>query len=104
MLIALNNACRMLPPDAKVIEPEMIKILAEAESIAPTDMPSILRKEAIYCAMGRLSRALIAYGGVDFSGFLHGVSGWLGQPVPMYVIGKPHQTLLMIGFGSLSDV
>jgi hypothetical protein len=30
-LIALNNACRNLPPDSKVIEPEMLKVLAEIE-------------------------------------------------------------------------
>lgn len=31
VLIALNNACRHLPADRKPIEPEMVKILAEAE-------------------------------------------------------------------------
>ena len=73
----------------------MLKILAEAEgelsianaltsAIPPTDLPSILRREAVYCAMGRLSRALQASGGVDFGAFLHGASAWLGQPLPMY--------------------
>lgn len=73
----------------------MLKILAEAEgelssanlltlAVPPTDLPSILRREAVYCAMGRLSRALQASGGVDFGAFLRGASAWLGQPLPMY--------------------
>lgn len=35
VLIALNNACRHLPADRKPIEPEMVKILAEAEGEPP---------------------------------------------------------------------
>jgi hypothetical protein len=31
VLIALNNACRHLPADQKVIEPEMLKVLTEVE-------------------------------------------------------------------------
>lgn len=73
----------------------MLKILAEAEgthcnlnlkltlAVSPTDLPSILRREAVYCAMGRLSRALQGYGGVDFPGFLHNSSHWIGQPLPL---------------------
>lgn len=29
--MALNNSCRHLPPESKIIEPEMLKILVEAE-------------------------------------------------------------------------
>lgn len=31
VLIALNNACRHIPKESKVIEPEMLRLLAEAE-------------------------------------------------------------------------
>ncbi|WOO78855.1 Importin-11 [Vanrija pseudolonga] len=88
VLIALNNACRHLPADRKPIEPEMLRILAETEAIPPTDLASILRKEAVYCAVGRLSRALATHGGVDFNRFLQGVSSWLGQPQPLLRILK----------------
>lgn len=94
VLIALNNACRHLPAERKPIEPEMIKILAEAEgeaffrtqltsALSPNDLPSILRKEAVYCAVGRLSRALSTHGGIDFNAFLQGVGGWIGQGIPL---------------------
>jgi hypothetical protein len=84
-----------------VIEPEMLRLLAEAEgalrlssaSIAdhpsaspPTDLPAILRRESLYCAMGRLSRSLSSYGGVDFNAFLSGTGNWLGQPQPLYAL------------------
>jgi hypothetical protein len=59
--------------------------VALTEASPPTDLPSILRREAVYCAMGRLARALIKSGGVDFNGFLHGASHWIGQPLPLCV-------------------
>ncbi len=31
VLMNLNNSCRHLPAESKVIEPEMLKILAEVE-------------------------------------------------------------------------
>jgi len=96
VLIALNNACRHLPAESKVIEPEMLKVLAEVECESITkeeltiagpldDLPSILRRESIYCALGRLSRALASFGGIDFNAFLQHASSWLGQGVPLYV-------------------
>ncbi|GMK54406.1 hypothetical protein CspeluHIS016_0109920 [Cutaneotrichosporon spelunceum] len=94
VLIALNNACRHLPAERKPIDAEMIKILSEAEALPPSDLPNILRKEAVYCAMGRLSRSLATYSqghpgqGVDFNAFLHGVGSWLGQGQPLHRILK----------------
>lgn len=101
VLIALNNACRHLPQENRPIDIEMVKIVAETEgesnrtasltfaAIAPNDLPSILRKEAVYCAMGRLSRSLATQAGlqpghgIDFGAFLRGVGSWLGQGVPL---------------------
>jgi len=82
--------------ESKVIEPEMLKVLAEVECECKTnqeltiagpldDLPSILRRESIYCALGRLSRALASFGGIDFNAFLQHASSWLGQGVPLYV-------------------
>ncbi|WWC59902.1 uncharacterized protein I303_102464 [Kwoniella dejecticola CBS 10117] len=56
VLIALNNACRNIPKEQKVIEPEMIKLLATAES---------------------------AYGGVDFNALLNGMTSWIGSGQPL---------------------
>lgn len=66
----------------------MLKILAQTEALPPSDLPNILRKEAVYCAVGRLSRSLATHGGVDFNGFLNGVGSWLGQGVPLHRILK----------------
>jgi hypothetical protein len=77
-----------------VIEPEMLKVLAEVEGeldtwieltvgTSPNDLPAILRREAVYCALGRLSRALASFGGIDFGAFLQHASSWLGQGVPL---------------------
>jgi hypothetical protein len=72
-----------MPVEQKPIEPEMLKVLSQAEALSPDTLPNILRKEAVYCAVGRLSRAMVTHGGVDFNGFLHGVGTWMGQPVPL---------------------
>ncbi|WWC68913.1 uncharacterized protein I206_102849 [Kwoniella pini CBS 10737] len=56
VLIALNNACRNIPREQKVIEPEMIKLLATTES---------------------------AYGGVDFNALLSGMTSWIGSGQPL---------------------
>lgn len=61
----------------------MLKLLAQAEALSPDTLPNILRKEAVYCAVGRLSRAMSTHGGVDFNGFLHGVGSWMSQPAPL---------------------
>jgi hypothetical protein len=79
-----------------VIEPEMLKVLAEVECKSENreeltiagpldDLPAILRRESVYCALGRLSRALASFGGIDFNAFLQHASSWLGQGVPLYV-------------------
>lgn len=97
--MALNNACRNLPAEQKAIEPEMLKVLAETEGVTrsrisrclsslvvalpPNDLPSILRRESVYCALGRLSRAMASYGGVDFNAFLQQASTWLGQGIAL---------------------
>ncbi|ORY25236.1 armadillo-type protein [Naematelia encephala] len=88
VLIALANATRNFPQEGKVIEPEMLKIVAEAQALPPTDLPAILRREAIYCAMGRLSRAMSSYGGIDFDAFLKGSSEWIRTGVPLHRILK----------------
>ncbi|WVW79847.1 hypothetical protein I302_101817 [Kwoniella bestiolae CBS 10118] len=74
VLIALNNACRNIPKEHKVIEPEMIKLLATTE--------------AVYCALGRLSRSIASYGGVDFNALLTGIAGWIGSGQPLHRIAK----------------
>lgn len=81
--MALNNACRHLPKEQKVIEPEMIKILHEAEAVPPNDLRAILRREAVYCALGRLARSMSTHGGVDFNAFLQHNSSWLSQGVAL---------------------
>lgn len=102
--MALNNACRNFPVEQKAIEPEMLKVLAETEgaylihhecgiwrrpeltqmpALPPNDLPSILRRESVYCALGRLSRAMASYGGVDFNAFLQQSSTWLGQGIAL---------------------
>jgi hypothetical protein len=74
----------------------MLKVLAEVECTSTTktelivagpldDLPAILRRESVYCALGRLSRALASFGGIDFNAFLQHASSWLGQGVPLYV-------------------
>ncbi|GFZ42911.1 hypothetical protein JCM24511_00629 [Saitozyma sp. JCM 24511] len=88
VLMALNNACRHFPREQKVIEPETLKIFHEAESRPPSDLPAILRREAVYCALGRLSRSLSSYGGFDFNAFLTHSGGWLAQGVPLHRILK----------------
>jgi hypothetical protein len=78
----------------------MLKVLAEVEckstpeeelTIAGPldDLPAILRRESVYCALGRLSRALASFGGIDFNAFLQHASSWLGQGVPLYVSPSP---------------
>lgn len=91
--MALNNACRNFPKEAKVIEPELLRLFAEAESelevdiayldLSMNDMSGILRREAIYCALGRLARSMSSYQGIDFQAFLTGSSSWLAQGVPL---------------------
>jgi hypothetical protein len=81
--MALNNACRHFAKEHKVIEPEMIKVLHAAEALPPNDLKAILRREAVYCALGRLSRSIATYGGVDFDAFLHHASSWLNQGVAL---------------------
>ena len=81
--MALNNACRHFPQEHKVIEPEMIKVLHEAEGVPPNDLRAILRREAVYCALGRLSRSMSTFGGVDFDAFLQHTSSWLNQGVAL---------------------
>ncbi|OCF32339.1 hypothetical protein I316_06007 [Kwoniella heveanensis BCC8398] len=88
VLIALNNACRNVPREQKVIEPEMIKLLQTTEAALPNDLPSVLRRESVYCALGRLSRSMASYGGVDFSGLLTGIGGWIGLGHPLHRIVK----------------
>jgi hypothetical protein len=74
----------------------MLKVLAEVECKSENreeltiagpldDLPAILRRESVYCALGRLSRALASFGGIDFNAFLQHASSWLGQGVPLYV-------------------
>ncbi|WVQ83491.1 hypothetical protein IAT38_005632 [Cryptococcus sp. DSM 104549] len=88
VLIALNNACRNVPRENKVIEPEMLKLLAATEPIPPNDLPTVLRRESVYCALGRLSRAMASYGGVDFPALLSGIGTWIGQGHPLHRIVK----------------
>lgn len=78
----------------------MLKVLAETEgascgtpvlfgvgltiaALPPNDLPAILQRESVYCALGRLSRAMASYGGVDFDAFLQHASVWLGQGTPL---------------------
>lgn len=105
--MALNNACRHLAAEQKVIEPEMLKILSQSEGVSlsfrrlyatdhglstsaapPNELPAILRREAVYCALGRLSRSLSVFGGLDFNAFLAGIASWLGQGLPLYVTSQ----------------
>ncbi|KAL7423456.1 hypothetical protein Q5752_001036 [Cryptotrichosporon argae] len=102
VLIALNNACRNLPKESKPIEPEILRVLTETEAIPPNDIHAILRKEAIYCAVGRLSRALATYGGIDFNAFLTHVGTWLGQGLPLHRILK-RRVAWLIGQWCSSD-
>ena len=44
--------------------------------------------------MGRLSRSLSSYGGVDFNAFLTGMSAWLGHDQPLWVDNKSQLPLL----------
>nr|XP_031857373.1 uncharacterized protein CI109_007237 [Kwoniella shandongensis]KAA5524445.1 hypothetical protein CI109_007237 [Kwoniella shandongensis] len=88
VLIALNNSCRHIPRENKVIEPEMLKLLATTEAAPPNDLPSVLRRESVYCALGRLSRSMSTYGGVDFNALLNGMGVWIGQGQPLHRIVK----------------
>ncbi|KAK4688100.1 importin-11, partial [Tremellales sp. Uapishka_1] len=88
VLMALNNATRHIPVDQKVIEPEMLKILAQAEAIPPDDLPSIIRREAVYCALGRMSRSISGVNGMDFNALLNGIGEWIGQDLPLHRILK----------------
>lgn len=83
VLITLNNSCRHFDQSHKVIEPEILRIFHEAEAHSPSDLPTILRREAIYCSVGRLSRSLATFGGLDFNAFLQHTSSWLSQGIPL---------------------
>ncbi|WVQ62887.1 uncharacterized protein L199_001036 [Kwoniella botswanensis] len=74
VLIALNNACRNVPREHKTS--------ADRIAAPASDLPSILRREAVYCALGRLSRSVATYGGVDFNGLLTGIASWIGNGQP----------------------
>ncbi|KAK6907036.1 hypothetical protein I203_101025 [Kwoniella mangroviensis CBS 8507] len=74
VLIALNNACRNVPKEHKTV--------ADRIAAPASDLPSILRREAVYCALGRLSRSVATYGGVDFNGLLTGIASWIGNGQP----------------------
>lgn len=52
-------------------------------ALPPKDLPSILRKESVYCAVGRLSRALATHGAIDFNAFLQGIGSWLPESIPL---------------------
>ncbi|WWC98998.1 hypothetical protein V866_005892 [Kwoniella sp. B9012] len=75
VLIALNNACRNVPKEHKTG--------ADRIAAPASDLPSILRREAVYCALGRLSRSVATYGGVDFNGLLTGIASWIGNGQPL---------------------
>ncbi|WWD08730.1 hypothetical protein V865_006843 [Kwoniella europaea PYCC6329] len=74
VLIALNNACRNVPKEHKT--------RADRIAAPASDLPSILRREAVYCALGRLSRSVATYGGVDFNGLLTEIASWIGNGQP----------------------
>ncbi|WWD16828.1 hypothetical protein CI109_101260 [Kwoniella shandongensis] len=93
VLIALNNSCRHIPRENKVIEPEMLKLLATTEAAPPNDLPSVLRRESVYCALGRLSRSMSTYGGVDFNALLNGMGVWIGQGQPFIKLIGESNTL-----------
>ncbi|OCF78224.1 hypothetical protein I204_00161 [Kwoniella mangroviensis CBS 8886] len=80
VLIALNNACRNVPKEHKTV--------ADRIAAPASDLPSILRREAVYCALGRLSRSVATYGGVDFNGLLTGIASWIGNGQPLHRIAK----------------
>ncbi|OWZ26235.1 hypothetical protein C361_07067 [Cryptococcus neoformans Tu259-1] len=88
VLIALNNACRNVPRENKVIEPAMLKLLSETQLIPPDNLPSVLRHESVYCALGRLSRSMASYGGVNFESLLTGMGSWISQGKPLHRIVK----------------
>ncbi|KAK8861272.1 hypothetical protein IAR55_002091 [Kwoniella newhampshirensis] len=54
----------------------------DTSAAPPNDLPSVLRRESVYCALGRLSRSMSAYGGVDFNALLNGMGVWIGQGQP----------------------
>jgi hypothetical protein len=55
------------------------------EAHLPSDLRAILRREAVYCALGRLSRSLSTYGSVDFNAFLAHAGGWIAQGLPLWI-------------------
>ncbi|RXK35686.1 hypothetical protein M231_07059 [Tremella mesenterica] len=89
VLIALNNACRQLMTNDKILEGEMVKIFVEMEVSSPNDLPAILRREAMYCALGRLSRSMSKMSGINFETFLrHWQETWASQNSPLHRILK----------------
>nr|ODN85642.1 hypothetical protein L203_04892 [Cryptococcus depauperatus CBS 7841] len=88
VLIALNNACRNISRENKVIEPAMLKLLSEIDSLPLNDLQSVLRREAVYCALGRLSRSMTIYGGLDINQMLTEMSSWINQGQPLHRIVK----------------
>lgn len=94
--MALNNACRHVPQEAKVLELEVAKALVQVEGAfhcfniltsvtPPNDLDNIIRREAIYDAMGCMARSLISFGNVDFIAFLQRASAWVGGSSPVWV-------------------
>ncbi|ODN87082.1 hypothetical protein L198_07084 [Cryptococcus wingfieldii CBS 7118] len=88
VLISLNNACRNVPKENRVIEPAMLKMVAETEGMSPNDLPNVLRLEAVYCTLGRLSRSMASYGGIDINNLLTQMGSWMGQDYPLHRIVK----------------
>ncbi|ODO04862.1 hypothetical protein I350_05472 [Cryptococcus amylolentus CBS 6273] len=88
VLISLNNACRNVPKENRVIEPAMLKMVAETEGMSPNDLPNVLRLEAVYCTLGRLSRSMASYGGIDINSLLSQMGSWMGQDYPLHRIVK----------------
>ncbi|WVO14781.1 hypothetical protein L204_102419 [Cryptococcus depauperatus] len=68
VLIALNNACRNISRENKVIEPTMLKLLSEID--------------------WRLSRSMTIYGGLDINQMLTEMSSWINQGQPLHRIVK----------------
>jgi hypothetical protein len=60
-----------------------VNVLGLTTGTPLNDLPAILRRESVYCALGRLSRALATFGGVDFGAFLQHTSSWLAQGIPL---------------------
>lgn len=55
-------------------------------AVPPSDLRVILRRESTYCALGRLSRSVSSFGGLDFQSLLSSSSTWMRQGIPLSVL------------------